>query len=51
MQLSFSEFYSDHEPGSVTPGHVHQGKCSWEYQEHCKNDICHKESVDLDVAL
>ncbi len=24
--------YGDPEPGSVTPGHVHQGKCFWEQQ-------------------
>ncbi len=23
-------FYGDPGPGSVTPGHVNQGKCSWE---------------------
>ncbi len=30
--FNFQILHGDPGPGSVTPGHVHQGKCSWEQQ-------------------
>ncbi len=37
--FNFQIFHGDPGPGSVTPGHVHQWKCSGEQQAKCTNGI------------